>query len=551
MTTTVDDSFRPDTFTSTETMTDTAPSDAAPTATTDPAKATTGAAVLGAGVWATASRLLPQFFSLAISVVAARFLGPAGMGRQSLIAFAAIFGTTAATLGVPSALMRYVGERMGAREPETLRALTRATWKVEGLVAACAAAVFIGVALNGAEPRAAWVLAGFTCALGVLQKVPLSVLVGLQCWREASAVTMLMGGVAMVATILVLALGGKVTAMIAVGTASTFVIFVWTTYRMRKRLNELTHASRRDPALQRRFWRYAGIASLGVPVTLIVWFRSEFFFLAHYASDKQIALYSISFAAYTALAIIPQSLANAIAPAFATLYGAGETTRIRHGFGRSMRLLLTATLPVTAGAIALGPTTVRLVYGNEYSGTGTPLTIMLFLLPLVALLHTSMSLLVGLGRQWVPLIIGAVAAAVNIGLDVVLIPRYEAVGAAVANSGGQACAAVAMIAYAVHCIGGIRWDVPALIRAALAAAGAGFAAAAVLQLLEGGVGVAVGVVAWAGTFWLFARALRIVSRIDAPWLEDVTRTHLTGLSRRLFRTSREGVRVPGARDTGA
>jgi O-antigen/teichoic acid export membrane protein len=522
-----------------------------PPAPPDAASATTGATVVTAGLWATASRLLPQFFSLAISVVAARFLGPNGMGRQSLIAFAAIFATTAATLGVPSALMRYVGEQMGAARSVTLRPLIRVAWKIEGLAAACGAGVLIGIGLNGAEPRAAWLLAGITCALAVLQKVPVSVLVGLQHWRDASAVTMFMGGVAMIATILVLLLGGGVTDMIAVGTASTLVIFVWTTIRMRRRLAALTGEHRRDAVLHRRFWRYSAIASLGVPVTLIVWFRSEFFFLAHYASDKEIALYSIAFSAYTALVIIPQSLANAIAPAFATLYGAAAIDRIRQGFGRSMRLLLTATLPITAVAIALGPATLRLVYGDTYRGTGTPLTIMLVLLPFVALLHTSMSLLVGLGRQWLPLILGVLAAAANIGFDLVLIPRYEAVGAAAANAAGQIAAAVPIIVYAVRCAGGVRWETTALTRAALVSAACGLAAAGVLHLLGGGVGVAVGVVAWAVSFVLLARVLHIVSPADAAWLEAVAGARLGRISQRMFGRSAQSLRVPDAQDTHA
>jgi O-antigen/teichoic acid export membrane protein len=362
---------------------------------------------------------------------------------------------------------------------------------------------------------------------------------------------MFMGGVAMVATIVVLALGEGVTAMIAVGCASTLVIFVWTTWRMWSRLRALTHERRRDEALQRRFWRYSAIASLGVPVTLIVWFRSEFFFLAHYASDKQIALYSIAFAAYTALVIIPQSHANAIAPAFATLYGADAIERIRQGFGRSMRLLLTATLPLTAAAIALGPATLRLVYGNTYRGTGTPLMIMLGLLPFIALLHTSMSLLVGLGRQWLPLMIGAVAAVANIGLDVALIPRYQAVGAATANAVGQLTAAVPMIVYAVRSAGGIRWEPLVLTRALGAAAGSGLAAAAVLHLLGGVAGVAVGVVTWAVSFALLARILHIVSPLDSAWLRGLVDDRVRRISRRIFNRSRGALGVPDARDTHA
>ena len=51
------------------------------------ATATTGTSVLHGSLWNTASRLIPQVYSLGISVAAARFLGPNGMGRQSFIAF--------------------------------------------------------------------------------------------------------------------------------------------------------------------------------------------------------------------------------------------------------------------------------------------------------------------------------------------------------------------------------------------------------------------------------------------------------------------------------
>jgi O-antigen/teichoic acid export membrane protein len=520
-----------------------------PEAETSAASETAGSQVVGAGLWATSSRLLTQFYSLLMSIVAARFLGPDGMGRQSLIAFAAIFATTAMALGVPTAVMRYVGERIGAGESETLPKLVRSVWRVEAIAAAVGAVGLIAIGVSGAEPRAAWILAGFTCAFGVLQEVPSSVLVGMQRWRDVSSITIVMGGVAMVLTIVVLAAGGGVTAMIAVGTASTLVILLWTTARMRRRVRALTTKPRLDPQLHRDVWRWAGIASLGVPITLIVWFRSEFFFLAHYSTDKEIALYSIAFAASTAVAIIPLGLAKAIAPAFATLYGAGAIERIKNGFGRSMRLLLTATLPITAVAIALGPETLRIIYGNEYRGTATPLTIMLLLLPFLALLHTSVSLLDGLGRQWFPLTFGAIAAVVNLGLAFLLIPRYDAVGAATASALGQLTAALPMIGYAIWCVRGMQWDGWALLRAGVAAAAAGLAAAGVLQALGGGLGIAVGIVAWVVVLGVLARILRIVSRLDAAWLDDVVRTKLARL--RKSSPNPQPLPVPGTRDTGA
>src|SRR2546429_286380 len=56
----------------------------------DAAAATTGATVLSGSVWKGASLTLPQLCALVQSIVAARFLGPDGMGIQSFIAFCEI-----------------------------------------------------------------------------------------------------------------------------------------------------------------------------------------------------------------------------------------------------------------------------------------------------------------------------------------------------------------------------------------------------------------------------------------------------------------------------
>jgi len=68
--------------------------------------ATTGRSVLRGGFWYTASRVVPQLYTLAISIVAARFLGPGGMGRQSFIAFVELSLVALLSNGIFFALMR-------------------------------------------------------------------------------------------------------------------------------------------------------------------------------------------------------------------------------------------------------------------------------------------------------------------------------------------------------------------------------------------------------------------------------------------------------------
>src|SRR5437879_6127711 len=89
----------------------------------DAATATTGATVLSGGAWKAASLLLPQLYALIQSIVAARFLGPAGMGVQSFIAFTELSVVNLLTVGLSISLMRYIGELLGRRRGGEVRDL--------------------------------------------------------------------------------------------------------------------------------------------------------------------------------------------------------------------------------------------------------------------------------------------------------------------------------------------------------------------------------------------------------------------------------------------
>src|SRR4051812_28816517 len=75
---------------------------------------TTAPSVVSGGLWTLLNRALPQAQLLALSIIAARYLGPDDMGRQSYIAFVALALVQAATAGFPGALSRFIGELLGA-----------------------------------------------------------------------------------------------------------------------------------------------------------------------------------------------------------------------------------------------------------------------------------------------------------------------------------------------------------------------------------------------------------------------------------------------------
>ncbi len=495
----------------------------------DAAAQTTGATVMRGGAWTAASHVLPQLYAVAVSIAAARFLGPSDFGRQSFIAFVALSAHLVLTSGIALALMRSVAEALGRQRPDEARGLIAWAWRIQSLAAVLGGGLLVALAAFGATPEAAWALAGAFTLFAILQSVPNAVLLGTQRFRSAALVGLVTGAVMVPATVAVLAAGGGIVGIFAVEAVVASVNLGWTYLLARRTMRGLTRSLTTVPELRRAATRFAGWTTASALVSLIVWRRSEFLFLAHYSSDVQIGLYSIAFATTTALAALPDRLASVLVPAFATLRGADAGERIRSGFGRALRLLVIVALPVTAGTLAVGPELLRVIYGDAYGDAGAVLLILVPALPFVAVSSISSSLMSGHDDARTPLLAGAFAAVVNLGLAFVLIPAYDAVGAALANAGAQVAATVALYAGARRISGKVDWRPGSLARSALASAGCGVAAWGALELVGGGAGgVALAIVTGTLVFAALALGLRILSADDAAWLDGHLGHHLGG-----------------------
>ena len=134
----------------------------------------------------------------------------------------------------------------------------------------------------------------------------------MQQFRRASVVGLTTGLVGTIAVTLVLWQGGGITGMFATEAVVGVLNLLWTgharTPKRSPRSNAASKNGRRQSdlkGLRRAVGRFALLSSIGLFLELIVGTRSEFFFLAHYSSDAQIAFYSIAYSAVAALRLIP------------------------------------------------------------------------------------------------------------------------------------------------------------------------------------------------------------------------------------------------------
>jgi O-antigen/teichoic acid export membrane protein len=506
---------------------------------------TTSAALVAGGLWSAAARVIPQLYTLVILVAAAHYLGPERLGRQSYIAFVELSVIMLATAGMPTAVMRYVGESLGRGRPGSVRALIRWAWAVELAAGLLGGGGIAAAALLGADPTAAWVLAGIAAALGVFHTVPSALLIGAQRWRAASVVGLATGSLGTAATVAVLAAGGGITSMFAVEAAVGVANLAWTSLLARRTVIQLTTTTEPAGELRRQTLRYALLASVGIVLSFIVWRRSEFFFLQRYSTYTEIALYSIPFSLVSALVRVFEAATAVVTPAVATLYGAGAHERIRVGYSRVLRLLVLASLPLTAAMLSLGPATLRLL-GRDYRGTGTVTVIMLATFPFVPLAKAATSLLHGLGRVRFVMIAGAVGAAANVLLDILIIPGHGAVGAAIANGGAQVTAAIPALIYSAKAAGAIEWQPRFIVRGGILSLVVGLATWGATDVAGGGAaGIGLGLLAALGAFALTGPLLRVLPPDDAAWLQRLTGTRLRGVPARFLRACAPRVDRPG------
>jgi O-antigen/teichoic acid export membrane protein len=454
-----------------------------------------------------------------LSVVAARYLGPDGMGRQSLIAFTGLSIVALATAGLPPSLARSVAELLGAGQGGQALALYRFTRRLEAVAATLAFATLAVVAALGSRPAAAWVLAGVATAFAVLQAVPSSLLSGAQRWRAVSMVGLANGAASVPATIVVLAAGGGITGLFAVEAAFSLLTLLGTTVLARRVVVRLPPPRRVATATRKAFLGVAAIATFMGAIQFVVWRRSELLVMNGASTDAQIAMYSIAFAVVSGLARIPEAIEAVTMPAVATLLGRGEQERVRSGFWRSQRLLVLLTPVLVVGAAVTGPPLIELAYGHGYRAAGPVLLVLLVPLAFQPLFTTSEAVLFAMGRLRVIVRAGLVACVVDAALAVALVPRLDAVGAAVANVAAQLTAGIPVLVALARLQAPVDVRLAPLARGLLTALVVGAAALAARAAIPwGGPAIVGAVVAGMAAFVVAGALLRPLAAEDAEWL---------------------------------
>lgn len=464
------------------------------------------------GIETFASLFLTFFTSIAV----ARSVGPAKLGYFLYLWWMVGVAGTVGSLGIPAATRKYMSEYFGRGELGVVRTVFYRTLRLQAFVAAAitAGALLCVWGFGDREYRTIALLMVGSVFPYMVNLIAASANTALEDLRANVPASLVSTGIFVIAVFSSVWFGwsllGIATGLLTMRSAELVVRLVPLLRRMNR------HASQPlELSLERRMFRFSGQSLLLMILGLIVWDRSELIVLKNFCPDiRQVAFYSVAFNITERLLVFSQVFGTATGATLMVQYGR-DRSRVRGLVSTTLRYLAVIAFPVHLGLAAIAGPVMWLVYGAKYSEAVPALIIAACLGIPKAFMLPVQSLLSSWERQDLLLRWGVLSGALNLTLDFVLIPKYGAVGAAIANGITQTFSALALWIVALQLLE-IRIQIRPLLKT--------LAISALMALTAMRLPVLVAVPAGLASYLLLLRFARI--------LDDTDRERLLGLVKR-------------------
>lgn len=154
--------------------------------------------------------------------------------------------------------------------------------------------------------------------------------------------------------------------------------------------------------------------------------------LERLAGDLHVGWYSIAYKLTYAFQFIPMAFVAGLYPVFASQWNENREKLI-NTFEQSMRYMMVIAAPICFGIWSLSDKIVPAFYGTDYYNSILPLQILIFVLLAIFADFPVGSLLNACDKQATKTGIMIATMVLNVILNIILIPKYTAVGAATAG----------------------------------------------------------------------------------------------------------------------
>jgi O-antigen/teichoic acid export membrane protein len=376
------------------------------------------------------TRLLMLLGTVGGSVIVARFLGPEGLGALAVLNTTVVLALTLGTLGLTSANTYFIAKDRKSLAPVWANAIVFGLLGgslVAGVVVALAKFVptlFGGVSANLVLIAALSIPFQFLLAFGV------NVLLGMDRIRRLNFLDAMAPVLALCnAIVVLLVLRSSLKVLVSFNTAATVMlagIMIWSVARVVSRQQERM-SFRPNGRLFKETLAY-GLRFCIPLIAAILIFRVDLLIVNHFRGPAEAGVYAVASQVANLLTMLPAVVGTLLFPRVASYQDPSGEFAIRVTRHVSFVMLVMCAV-VAAGSFAL-----PLIYGARFVDATIQLLILLPGICLIGIEAVLVQHFVGTGLPRAIPIFWLITLAVNIGLNLMLVPVFGARGAALVST---------------------------------------------------------------------------------------------------------------------
>ncbi len=406
--------------------------------------------------------------AFATSIPLARVIGPEKLGYFNYVFWLTNLSRALGGLGMAGATQKYMAEHLNCGNGGIARAIFFTTLKLQGLVTVVTTLIGLILVLVVADPEyrgiSAWLVLSLLPAMMVA--IPAQANVAAENMR-ANVGASLAGYVVNIAAVaLSLTLGWDLIG-VAVGVFAyrcvDSAIKTWSALRW---VNTLPK-EKLPAAIQKKLVNFSSYNLVLMLLNMIVWDRSDVVFLKALCPDMaQMSFYTVAFNLTEKIQTIPNAVAGAVGASIKAQYGR-DASRLPQITSVAIWYFFLFGLPLMTGIAVLSPSVIPMLYGQRYL-PAIPVLAVAALFAIPRCYMPAWDLLQAVEKQRFLTLWMAACSVVNVALDIWLIPKHGALGAAFANGLAQLVAAAGVILRARwHC--GVQLRIGNYVRATVCA----------------------------------------------------------------------------------
>ncbi|MBW2183998.1 MAG: flippase [Deltaproteobacteria bacterium] len=367
------------------------------------------------------------------SILIARYLGPTLMGEYSFIIWLVGIMVILAGMGLPNTITKFISELTGSGNKETAQAIYARLLQIQCIVPLFIAIILIVIFYPTLSPikRDYYLIAFLAFTPLCISAFFTSAFHGLQNFRITSIVGSVINLIQLLLVVACIVLDVGLKGLLAIplvsGIFQVLLLIKYIPFKIKSPFKIPKDNSS-------NIIKYTLSVYWTIILSMIVWQKSEVFFLKIYSTPEDIAFYSIAFNISMTMIGLTALFSTVIFPVLSNYYGAGDREGIQNVYNKSIKAIVIFYLPICIIVIAIARPIVLLMYSSRYLAVSPPLIILMMSTIFSALGMLFANLTLAVNRTDIQVKYGTLAAVANIALDFILIPRYGAVGAALANS---------------------------------------------------------------------------------------------------------------------